>query len=520
MMGGGASVATAGGLHQEPAATPISLQDQEWKRNNDCPNPTALSASNTPLTSGAVSKPVPQVAAAMLQSALKTIIVPWESAADDVVYVGFSDGSNETVVQTGEIARDISDRAVSPHPAPPLRKGFGFSRQMFSRAEWETLNNLCMREGISQVDLNRVFNRFLTDEAALVRKMRVNAMDISKRFDRSPRVVRDTAAVFFPGVLLRRTAGLAEPHSKEEVSFARFVVTAFAFCAQPPEDLVFDLMSLLRNNTSIETSAQLSAHSLRELVRVLSSDFPNNVVKDIVCNRCACVESNSDVDIMHAMRLSQKYPLMFFQLVLFQKLVQRLIFGDKFWARRGGPEKSRFATQFAKYIQGNEGNIDLAEKQHGSGRGSWLDLREATRVTARSIVNDYWACRGSVSELFPYSASNSNQNVDTLNTELVILLKNTMGPRAARELLDCAELTLNTLASEPRDVSSSPPLPESREEGEDPPDIVRRDDEVALRFRDEASGADFVYLPASGERGWVRRITQGGRLLVEKYEFK
>jgi hypothetical protein len=376
--------------------------------------------------------------------------------------------------------------------------------------------------------------------------MRINLIDIMKPFNHYPKVLRDVAAVYFPGIFLRSGGGLAEPHSKEEVSFARFVVTAFKFCAEPIEDLVFDLISLLRNITILEPSAQMSAHSLRELVRVLCADFPDTIVNDIVCNRCACVESNSHLDIMHAMRLSRKYPLMFFQLVRFQRLVQRLIFGHSFWASRG-PEVSRFEAEFAKYFQARnkresvtgllnsqlcpyndacDGPVSsdggLAEIDQHPGISAdlntrpWLNLREATIRTARSIVSDISACKGNVSELFPYFSSEIDQSTDEVSLKLAILLKNVMGPRAARELLEAAELSV---ASET--TASSEPMAEQTwgsDEGKELPAIP--EDARTLRFRDEASGSDFVYLPASGERAWVRRIMQGGRLLRERLEFR
>jgi hypothetical protein len=343
--------------------------------------------------------------------------------------------------------------------------------------------------------------------------MRINLIDITKPFDHYSKVLRDMAAVYFPGVFLRGAlAGLAEPHSKEEVSFARFVVTAFTFCAQPMEDLVFDLVSFLRNNTSLEPSAQLSAHSLREVVRVLCADFPATIVKDIVCNRCACVESNSHIDIMHAMRLSQKYPLMFFQLVRFQRLARRLIFGDKFWEGRVLFEASRFEAEFAKYFQvRDKGKDTIGSLGNQLRSGPPLDIREATKRTGRSIVSDFWACRGNVTELFPYYSSEIDQNSTTVSPEVAILLKDVMGPRAARELLEAAELSVASAVAVAIESMAGP-----TEDGA----VPEEEEGHMLRFRDEASGSDFVYIPASGERAWVRRVLQGGRLLKERLEFR
>jgi hypothetical protein len=345
------------------------------------------------------------------------------------------------------------------------KKGFGFARTMFSKLEWRTLKKFCIKEKATQVDLNRMYTRYLSSDAARVRKMRILLEDISNAFVAKSPVYQDMMQVLCPSLFLMPLEGLKEPYSNSEISFARFIMMGYIVCAQPMPDIIYDYFSISRRNI-MKVSATIFAYNLQQVVKVFCSELKKSAVKRFLMEKCIW-DDDEEISILSVMQMGVKYPLMFYQLFLFQRHFKRLIFGDKFWANRQKVLACRF----------QEPHLEYDDTHFSSGE------KVAVRETARVILADFneVATSGRRPRLDWERRENTSQK---LTTECCVRVKNALGYRWARALIEESELE----------------YPAEQTFADIPPDI---DDEV--RIYDKKIESDFVYNVGTGYRAWVEK---------------
>lgn len=341
------------------------------------------------------------------------------------------------------------------------KKGFGFARSMFSKLEWRTLKKFCVFHNVSQLDLNRVYTRYLSTDAAVVRKMRVLIADIGAPFAAHSPIYQDMVEVMFPGLFLRSFTGLKEPYSSTEISFARFIILGYTTCSQPISDLIFDFFSISRRSMNIKVVATIFAYNLKQIVKVFTSELSNSAARRFLVEKCIG-EDDEEMTILSVMQLGVKYPLLFFQLFLFQRHLKRLIFGDRFW--EGRPlAPSRFIEEGLSYDP-------LVFKNE----------KYCIKETARQILFDFANAESSVVRLYP----TCRDDISQLTVDCCTRAKTSLGYRWARDLIEESELD----------------YPQEQCFADVPADI---DNEV--RIYDHKIQSDFVYNVGTGYRAWVEQ---------------
>ena len=222
------------------------------------------------------------------------------------------------------------------------KKGsIGFSKVMFNQKEWACLQKFCLDKGITQIDLNRVFNKYCTDENVLLRQMRVDLSFFKNQFVSHCPVNRETVDVLVPQIFMKDHEDLQPPHSAEQVSFARFIVMGYTFCAQPVQDMVYDVVSMSRNNPKIQLKAVMYTYNLEQMIKVLSEESSPSAALEY-CVKRASIQNDTEITIELVMRIAMKYPIGFYQLIRFRQKCRRVFFGDKFWLDKPYLESSHF----------------------------------------------------------------------------------------------------------------------------------------------------------------------------------
>lgn len=340
-------------------------------------------------------------------------------------------------------------------------KGFGFARTMFSKKEWRTLKKFCILNKVTQIDLNRMYNRYLNTEAATVRKMRILITDISDQFSVHSEVYQDMAGVLLPSLFLRDYEGLKDPYSSTEISFARCVILGYMACLEPISDLIYDFFSISRRVMNVKVMATVFAYNFKQCVKVFCSELKPSATRRFLLEKCIR-EDDEELTILSIMQMGTKYPMLFYQLHLFQRHFKRLIFGDKFWSGR-----EAFPTRFAE--------ADLEESA-----AFFANEKSVIKETARQILSDF-----SVEETErPRLYWSKRDPISSLSEECCIRVKHLLGYRWARALIEESELE----------------YPPSQCFADTFPDV---DDEV--RIYDNKIDSDFVYNVGTGYRAWVEK---------------
>ena len=287
----------------------------------------------------------------------------------------------------------------------------GFSRNMFNPQEWVCLQKLCIEKDITQIDLNRVFNKYCTDENAVLRKMRVDLVFFKNLFVEHCQVNKELVDVLVPQVFMRDHEELLPPYSSEEVSFARFMVMGYMFCAQPIQDMIYDLISISRNNPKIQLKAVMYTYNLEQMISILSEDTEKSAALDY-CRKRASVQNDMEISIEHVMRICMKYPIGCYQLIRFRQKFRRCILGDRFWIGRPYLE--------SRYFEFGDGCSFESEQR-------------ALLETARAIVLDFEL--GTPKSLYCTNELRFESDDYVVSTEACTRLKSSVGYRAARQLI-------------------------------------------------------------------------------------
>lgn len=349
--------------------------------------------------------------------------------------------------------------------------GIGFSKAMFTPKEWTSLKEFCQQHGISQVDLNHLFSLYLDNQEAIVRHMRINLNDFKIKFSRQSKVTQEIADIFVPQLFLRPDKSLFPPYSTDEVSFARFVILGYRFLVQPIQDLIFDFIAISRKNFALKIVSTMYTFNLQLVVATLSEDLPKSSSLQYILERCNVY--NMELTINDIIFLGLKYPLMFFELVHFVIKFKRGFFGDKFWSNHNKYGKSQIVE------------LNCSER--------FASYKEALRYTAKSIVTDF--ARSSATQLIVPQDIESFQHVESVDLRCCLHIKNALGYRWSRHILEESELQVLDSSNQ---LINIPLLPDEDE-----------------RITDLKLKQDFVFNMGTGYRAWVELYIDGGQILRE-----
>lgn len=346
--------------------------------------------------------------------------------------------------------------------------GIGFSKAMFTAHEWESLKKFCIENNIPQTDMNRVFNKFLNNEEAHLRKMRIYLPDVKKHFMQASHINQEIADVFLPQLFYRDMPELDPPRTGDEVSFARFIIIGCILCLQPIQDTIFDFFSINKRNYHLRLNATIYSYNLQKAVTLLNEERQRSATLQYIINKIN-TKNDTEVTIKDTMILGIKYPLLFYQLHIFVSKFKRVFFGEKFWRNR--PQlPSRF--------------FDLDD------RAAFTSESRTLLLTAQAIVQDHAA-------YIPEGLTTTlpQENFELL-TPCCVHLKHAVGYQMARSIISTSQYSVP--ASE---IFAHLP----------------QDYDVEERIYDPKLHCEFIYNAGTGFRSWVESYRDGsGTLLRER----
>jgi len=248
-----------------------------------------------------------------------------------------------------------------------MARSVGFSKALFKHKEWDALKSFCQKRDVHTYHLNDLFNRYLSLERnpeAFIREFRVKTSDTKVPFLKQSRLFQELADLYMPLIYMRDYKGLDKPHSMEEVSFARFSIMAYIFCAQPPADLIFDCLVLMRNRMKLSLKYTMYTYNVLQIVLILTEEMqPSETLKYLL--KYINLKNDNEISMQEIVNIGLRYPILFYSLFRFRHHYKRLVFGDKFWADRK-MLKARVALdsglQNNKQLHHGFDNLDIAKR--------------------------------------------------------------------------------------------------------------------------------------------------------------
>ncbi|RYG59641.1 hypothetical protein EON64_20035, partial [archaeon] len=142
------------------------------------------------------------------------------------------------------------------------------------------------------------------------------------------------ADIFIPAIYLKQFKGLDPVENNEEVSFARFVINSYIFCAQQVPDLLYDFLAILKQKFNVPLSLVIPFFAFQELCKLLFEDL--QTCGTLLALRCCLknVKEENTVRLGQIVRIGVKYPLLMFMVTRFRSKYRHQFMGDQFWASR------------------------------------------------------------------------------------------------------------------------------------------------------------------------------------------
>jgi hypothetical protein len=359
-----------------------------------------------------------------------------------------------------------------------IEQSVGFSPSMFIGKEFDTLKKFCNKRGVHQRHLNFLFKKYLSGDDIYLREFRVNAFDLKDQFDSHSKVLRELSEIFFPMIYQRELGGLKKPQSLSEVTFPRFVIITYIFCAQPIPDLILELFAILRQRFNLKLDATIHAYNLEQMVSLFAEHLKSSATLEYMLQMFRKVRKDSEFTIGEVIRIAIKYPLSFYVLKSFQKHVRRMFLGDKFWANQ-------------KKLKTKCGELELPKKYDEL----FANEDFATLTTVKAMIND----------IFDLPLGKAVINLETKQDKLAELdenvcnqLKKSIGYNMAHRLIKDSQL----------------PFPTEGQYWLNGKILHAVEDE---KYEDTLSGEYLVYNASSGKRAWVVRYAHydSGDILKE-----
>jgi hypothetical protein len=342
--------------------------------------------------------------------------------------------------------------------------GLGFAKSIFKKKkEWNVLKKFCNKHDIWQIHLNILFKHFLSHDEVYLRQFRIRTADCKNYFKDYSQAMRELADVMIPFIYFKEEKGLPLPEKLvdlEEVSFTRFVVTAFHFCSQPIGDCVYDFFAILRQNLKLKLKAVMYTFNLYQLMVIMLSECKKSACKDYILQRVN-LKDDTEISIAVIIKLVTKYPLMFYLMERFRIHMRRQVFGDRFWKDRHilpsrldssalytvveeedesdnppSPDKNIKKSVTALITSGLSMKAQKVLGVPSAPNTILGEISEATslRETARAIITDiYFSISTSVK--IPLIPTKYDEEVVYVDDSLFNKLKDTIGYRNARSIV-------------------------------------------------------------------------------------
>lgn len=446
--------------------------------------------------------------------------------------------------------------------------GIGFSKLMFKKKkEWNVLKAFCNKHNITQASLNIVFNKFLNNKEVYLRDFRVKTSDVKNYFATYSPAMRELADVLLPFIFFKEMKSLPLPKviDMEEVTFTRFILRSYVFCAQPLGDCMFDFFAIIRQNMKLKLRAVMYSFNLYQLLLVLMSELRSTASKKYILERVN-LEDEMEISIATAIRLGTKYPLMYYLMERFRYHLRRLIWGDKFWKDRYQWSSNLDSTALYAVPEGLETEENEEGEIHGfheeaacrpksipvitpcqpPGKIPIVDMNEsvATRITARAIITDIYMSISS-STIIPLIPAKYDEEVTYIDDALFNKLKTALGYKGCRRMVEESGLpyvgqvvvqevevvkavkkskfsiaALFGLNKKETDALAHLPAPIKPKVIDKPRTTqffmhVPELKSVEERIYDPKIQRDCIYNVGTGLRAWIRVYSQSGRTLKE-----
>lgn len=255
---------------------------------------------------------------------------------------------------------------------------------MFREFEWASLKTFCNKRGISQTDLNFIFLKHCNYKNASLKDYRVCLDTIRGLFLKEDRVTIEMTGLFLPPILLKEYQGLSPAYSNQEISFARFVINSYIFCALPMPDMISMLFSTIKQTAKakrmLTIDTKISLVLFHNVIRIMIGGLATSAAQGYILDLIQRYEPRleDEISLEKIIRLGMKYPLLFFELRRFQNKLRRTLYGDKFWAGR---------CCLRTRLEGLPSDADWVPQTHEYEKAFESEF-EAARLTSGTIVTD------------------------------------------------------------------------------------------------------------------------------------
>ena len=367
-----------------------------------------------------------------------------------------------------------------------IQRSVGFSPSMFIKNEFKVLKKFCNGRKIHQRHLNFLFNKYLTGEDVYLRSFRVRTSDIKDSFDKKEKLMREIAEIFIPSMYMKDFVGLEPPHSLNEVTFPRWVIMTYMFCAEPMPDLILNLFAILRQRFNLQVTATMFAFNVEQIVSLFGEQLSPSSTQKYFVKLLKQLPKDKEYSIGEIIQLGIKYPLMFYPLKQFRVHVRRVFGGDKFWNEPVFNPKTKTTTwKERKNLKSKLSTLGIEK-----GYEVHFETQEAARKeTARMLLADIMDLNqesGAPLMLNPHKTSKKIEVIDDIVADRA---KRAIGFHMAKKIIIEADLPY-------------------------PKDTQHYLDDAAIdfglydtRFHDDLSGQDLTYNNSTGRRSWILKYT-------------
>jgi hypothetical protein len=355
-----------------------------------------------------------------------------------------------------------------------IAKSVGFSPTLFLPGEFNTLKKFCNARKLHQRHLNQLFKRYLSKDEVYLRDFRVRVLDVKEEFDDMSLLYREVCEIFVPMLYQKPFNGLKKAHSMDEVTFPRFVILTYIFCAMPMPDLIFEMFCILKQKFNLKTSATTFAYNVEQLSSIMTEEFEDTWTLKMLRSLLKELPPDKEYDVGTTIKMAIKYPLIFYFIKRFRKHLRRIFLGDKFW-------------DAAKALKTKLKELEIKKGYEAH----FQSERAATLATNRAILADIYGQPIGAACL----TSDPHPLIDKIDDTVATHLKKSIGYNMARKLILESELPLkfkNETSQQYITGASHCPI----EVGD-----------ADTRFHDNLSEQDLKYDNGTGRRAWVCRYT-------------
>ena len=227
-------------------------------------------------------------------------------------------------------------------------------KTLFTDLEIVTLKEFCHDKNLSQSQINYFYKNLIQLDPSKLKINLIRCSQIKQRFKSYSLLNRELVDIFIPPIYYRNYIGLDLPYLKnEEVSLSRFVIMSYVFGGQHILDTVYDFIAMLMQNMAIKLSASILSYNFEKIILVLiDNDDTTRKINSPINNVIDCgysdvtlrilkpllnPKNDTEITVEKILKLSIKYPILFYQLAKFQKIFRHKIFGDLYWNRQNLP---------------------------------------------------------------------------------------------------------------------------------------------------------------------------------------